>query len=359
MLSDLIFRDLVPERIPEIVKELRSLVSALKSFEELEVERRRWLSKDGIFKGLFNELREVSAEEKPKFAELLNHLRATFEKALEEKILGLKEDKLKRELEEQFFDLSLPASASHLVSSSCGSVHPIRQVERKIMALLEPFGFKIVHGPEIESDFYCFDALNIPSHHPARDMQDTFYTEFDRVLRTHTTSVQSRVLEKEKPPIKVASFGRVYRNENEDASHQAMFHQFELIWLEEGLTVAKLLGLITHILKGLYGQKRKIRFVPKYYPYTEPSIGPQIGCTICNAQGCSACGGAGWVTIAGSGMIHRNVLKQFGFDTKKISGFAFGLGTSRLVGQFYNYKTMREVYSNDLRKLSPKREVFG
>src|SRR5690606_5225597 len=145
---------------------------------------------------------------------------------------------------------------------------------------------------------------------------------------THTTSVQARTLAKGGLPVKIASFGRVYRNESEDASHQAMFHQFELVWLEKGLTLSHLLGLITHILQGLYGAERKVRFVPKFYPYTEPSIGPQISCALCVGEGCPACGGAGWVTIAGAGMIHRNVLKEFGYNADEVTGFAFGLGTA-------------------------------
>jgi phenylalanyl-tRNA synthetase alpha chain len=152
-------------------------------------------------------------------------------------------------------------------------------------------------------------------------------------------------------PIKVASFGRVYRNETEDASHQAMFHQFELVWVEKGLTLANLMGLITHILKELYGKKRKVRFVPKFYPYTEPSIGPQIDCAICRGTGCASCGGAGWVTIAGAGMIHRAVLKEFRFDPESVSGFAFGLGTARLAGQMFQLPRLKMLYENDLRIL--------
>jgi phenylalanyl-tRNA synthetase alpha chain len=212
-------------------------------------------------------------------------------------------------------------------------------------------------GPEIETEYYCFDSLNIPKHHPARDMQDTFYTETGHVLRTHTTSVQARLLqtrslfEGKKLPIKVASFGKVYRNETEDASHTAMFHQFELVWVEKGLTLANLLAMITHIVKELYGKRRKVQFVPKFYPYTEPSIGPRIDCVICKSAGCPSCGGAGWVTVGGAGMIHRNVLLEFGFNPDEVAGFAFGLGSSRLAGQMYNLPHLRAVYENDLRIL--------
>ena len=319
---------------------------------DLDAMKRDWLSKDGVVKQLFQKLRDVPPSEKPQVAARLNELKDSVEQGIEARVAGFAAEKRDRELASQYIDLSLPPNTPGL-----GTVHPVTLVEEKISSILRPFGFESVMGPEIETDFYCFDALNIPKHHPARDMQDTFYTDTGHVLRTHTTSVQARVLQNRalfaggKLPIKVASFGRVYRNESEDATHQAMFHQFELVWVEEGLTLAHLMGLITHILKELYGRRRKVRFVPKFYPYTEPSLGPQIDCSICKGDGCPACGGAGWVTVGGSGMIHRNVLKEFSFDPEKVSGFAFGLGTSRLAGQVYQFPHLRSVYDNDLRVL--------
>jgi phenylalanyl-tRNA synthetase alpha chain len=283
---------------------------------------------------------------------LLNELKALVEEGVASRELALKAQALKRQLGEQFLDFSLPEAGTGL-----GSVHPITTVEERITEILRPFGFESVMGPEIETEYYCFDSLNIPKHHPARDMQDTFYTETGHVLRTHTTSVQARILQQRqlfaggKLPIKVASFGRAYRNESEDASHQAMFHQYELVWVEEGLTLSHLVGLISHILKELYGKRRKVRFAQKFYPYTEPSIGPQIDCSVCKGAGCGACGGAGWVTVAGAGMIHGNVLREFGFDPEKVSGFAFGLGTSRLASQLFNFPHLRSLYENDLRML--------
>lgn len=320
--------------------------------EDVELLRRDWLGKEGVVKELFKHLRDVPADEKPAVASLLNQLKERVEGALEAKEQSFKAKALQSKLEGEFLDLSLPEAGSGL-----GSVHPVTVVEERITQILRPFGFENVHGPEIETDYYCFDSLNIPKHHPARDMQDTFYTETGHVLRTHTTSVQARILQQRslfengKLPIKIASFGRAYRNETEDASHQSMFHQYELVWVEEGLTLAHLTGLITHIIKELYGKRRKVRFVPKFYPYTEPSLGPQIDCSVCKGDGCGACGGAGWVTVGGSGMIHRKVLEEFKFDPDKVSGFAFGLGTSRLAGQLYNFPHLRSVYDNDLRVL--------
>lgn len=324
----------------------------IRSEADLERVNKEWLGKEGLIKTLFKQLQKIDAADKPRYAQHLNRLKGRLEQLISEQESKLESSKISERLQAEQYDLSLPANYSGL-----GSVHPVTLIERKITAILKPFGFVNVMGPEVEKEYYCFDALNIPSYHPARDMQDTFYTENDHLLRTHTTSVQARVLEQcsKEPdkglPIKVASFGRTYRNETEDASHQAMFHQFELVWIEQGLTLSNLMALIQHILRELYGKSRKVRFVPKFYPYTEPSLGPQIDCTICKAKGCAACGGAGWVTVGGSGMVHRKVLQEFGYEPEKVSGFAFGLGTSRLAAQMCNIPKLKMVYDNDLRVL--------
>jgi phenylalanyl-tRNA synthetase alpha chain len=335
-----------------IESDLEAQLSKVQTNSDLELLERDWLSKSGLIKNLFKFLKDVTDEERPSIAQKLNSIRQRLEGYLETKKQDFKRQELSKALSEEYQDLSLP---SNFVGH--GAVHPITQVERKIASILRPFGFRCVEGPEIETDYYCFDALNIPPHHPARDMQDTFYTDNNRVLRTHTTSVQARILElcsKEANgglPIKIASFGRAYRNETEDASHQAMFHQFELVWLDEGLTLSNLMALMQHILKEIYGRRRKVRFVPKFYPYTEPSLGPQIDCAICKGSGCASCGGSGWVTVGGSGMIHRKVLEEFKYDPSKVSGFAFGLGTSRLASQMYNIPKLKMIYDNDLRLL--------
>lgn len=325
---------------------LSASLSAVRSSADLEMLKRDWLSKDGTMKVLFKQLRDIEPDRKPEVAGKLNELKTKLETFVAAKEEELGRQKLEQSTKSEFIDLSLPSSSPGL-----GGVSLITRIERQIFDILKPFGFRNVIGPEVETDYYCFDSLNIPPHHPARDMQDTFYTSNGFVLRTHTTSVQARALEQGGLPIKVASPGRVYRNETEDASHQAMFHQFELIWVEEGLTFSHLLALINHILKGLYGKRTKVRFVPKYYPYTEPSIGPQIDCALCHGKGCSLCGGSGWLTVAGAGMVHRNVLKEFKYDPDKVSGFAFGLGTSRLAAQLGSLSSLKMLYENDLRVL--------
>ncbi|MFM1848878.1 MAG: hypothetical protein RL417_2352 [Pseudomonadota bacterium] len=329
-----------------LIEELKGAFSRVAAPADLEPLKRDWLGKEGTIKALYKGLKDVAPDDKPRIAGKLNELRDAAERFISEREESFAGEALARELGSQYFDLSLPG-----ITTGVGRVHAITAVERRIAAVLKPFGFASVQGPEIETEYYCFDALNTPKHHPARDMQDTFYTEHAHMLRTHTTSVQARELQKGELPVKVASFGRVYRNETEDASHQAMFHQFELVWLEEGLTVANLMGLINHILKAIYGKRTKVRFVPKFYPYTEPSLGVQIECAACKGEGCSLCGRSGWLTIAGSGMIHRNVLLEFKYDPDKVSGFAFGLGTSRLAAQLLGVPTLKMVYENDLRIL--------
>lgn len=332
------------QELDRLKQEFQAEADRVDSDNKLQELKVKWLGKNGVLRSLFAELRTVPEAEKPAVAASLNQLKSFAEEFVATKESALTNAGLSERLSKEFYDLSLPSSGPGV-----GRIHPMTYVERKVMSILRPFGFQSVSGPEIETEYYCFDALNTPAHHPARDMQDTFYTDTGHLLRTHTTSIQARWLEKRELPVRIAAFGRVYRNETEDASHQAMFHQFELVWLDKALTLSNLQALISHILKGLYGKRTKVRFVPKFYPYTEPSIGPQIDCSLCAGKGCSACGGAGWVTIGGAGMIHRNVLNEFGYDPESVSGFAFGLGTSRLASQYSGIPTLKQLYENDLR----------
>lgn len=327
--------------VDTLTKEWNTSCQQIHSEKELDEIRRAWLGAKGTIKQLFQQIASLDLTEKVEVAKKLNFLKHTIEEWIEGK---KKEFSQNRYLVGDWVDLSLPAK-----SAGVGLVHPIRLIERRITALLRPFGFRVVEGPEIESEYYCFDALNIPKHHPARDMQDTFYIDPEGVLRTHTTSVQARELEKRQLPVKIITSGRVYRNEAEDSSHQSMFHQYDLVWVEENLTLSHLMSLVAHVVHGLYGTTRKIRFVPKYYPYTEPSIGAQIDCNLCTTAGCPSCKGSGWVTIVGAGMIHENVLNEFQYDSHTVSGMAFGFGTSRLATQFYGLPNMKSLYINDLR----------
>jgi phenylalanyl-tRNA synthetase alpha chain len=333
-------------QIASLREQLDLAAAHARTRDGLEHFRREWLSKDGKLRSLFKDLKALAPDERVTIAAALNELKDRAEEIAAQSDAACVAEERTAALSREFFDLSLPAKFVGL-----GAPHPITRVERQIAELLRQCGFVNAEGPIVETDYYCFDALNIPKHHPARDMQDTFYTESGHVLRTHTTSVQARLLERAELPLRAMSFGQVYRNEAEDASHTSMFHQFELVWVEEGLTLAQLMGLMSYLLRELYGKRRKIRFVPKFYPYTEPSIGAQVECGLCKGGGCSACGHSGWATVAGAGMIHRNVLLEFKHDPEKITGFAFGFGTSRLAAQICGYEDLRRVYENDLRVL--------
>ena len=305
--------------IDTLETDLQKSLSSVASEQDLEQMRLHWIGSKGVLKTCFQQLGALPQEKKVEVAQRLNQMKSTIEDFVTAKRSEFSVAKQHKELAEQWVDLTLPSK-----NPGVGVLHPIRLVERRIAAMLKPFGFRIVEGPEIESEYYCFDSLNIPKHHPARDMQDTFYTDPGDVLRTHTTSVQSRELEKGTLPVKIISCGRTYRNEAEDASHQAMFHQCDLVWVEEGVTFSNLLALLTYMLHGLYGRERGVRFVPKFYPYTEPSIGAQIDCLFCRGKGCPSCKGSGWVTILGAGMIHENVLKEFGYDPKRCREWLLG-----------------------------------
>lgn len=337
--------------IEELGSELSALLGSDLSSDNYQELKVAWMGKEGKLKQAFGVLRELSNDEKPKVAATLNEYRDQLDQFFRDQQEKLNQATINKKLAGEFIDFTLPGK-----TTGVGHLHPLRLVEQQITQVLQQFGFSVVDGPEVETEYYCFDALNIPKHHPARDMQDTFFTENDHVLRTHTTSILARELHNVQKgerslPLKSIYTGRVYRNESEDASHQAMFHQYDLVWIEEGIGLAHLMGLITAILKGLYGDQRQIRFVPKFYPYTEPSLGAQIDCKLCQGKGCPACDGVGWVTVVGSGVVHRNVLNEFDLDPDKIGGVAFGFGSSRLAGQFYQAPNLKTLYDADLRYL--------
>jgi len=318
-------------------------ISATSTSTEIEQLRQVYFGKKGAIRTALSQLGKLPPNERKSTAIALNQLKKELESHLGQEMAKMKKKELDARLEKEWVDLSLPG-----ICSKRGARHPLTEVEQKCLAVLRQLGFTLVDGPEVEDAFHNFDALNIPKHHPARDMQDTFWLENDLLLRSHTTTVQARVLgSKPKLPFRVASMGRVYRNEAVDATHLAMFHQLEGIWVDKGLTFAHLKGTLSFIAKSLYGDN-PIRFKPKFYPYTEPSVGVDLQCSICERKGCSACHGAGWVTILGAGMIHPKVFETFGYDPAEVSGIAFGLGTTRMASQLVNAPTLRPMYDQDL-----------
>lgn len=315
----------------------------------VEEVRRVHLGKKSPVKLALGQLKDVDPADRPAVAASIQSAQKEIEAELDAAAARIKSEALNRALASEWQDLTLPGAVSRR-----GSLHPLEVVERRCLEVLRQLGFEVATGPEVEHPYYNFDALNIPEHHPARDMQDTFWVQGGLLLRSHTTTVQARVLQANREkgasalPIRIASMGRVYRNEAVDATHLAMFHQLEGLWVDRGLTFAHLKGVLDFVARSLFGD-RKVRFKPKFYPYTEPSVGVDLACGVCDGAGCEACHGAGWVTILGAGMVHPKVFREFGFDPNEVSGIAFGLGTTRMAAQWSGVTRPKSMYESDLR----------
>lgn len=327
--------------------QFRTDLATAETPEQIQDLRTKYLGKKSELKAALKSLGAVPSEERPRVAKELNEAQRTIESELDAALERIANAAVAKQIEAEWQDLTMPG-----IAQQRGATHPLTQVHRKAMDVMRRLGFTLEEGPDIDTPYYNFDALNIPENHPARDMQDTFWLPDNHLLRSHTTTVQARVLERKPPlPIKVVAAGRVYRNEAVDATHLAMFHQFEGIWVEEGLTCGDLKGTLTEIARSIYGAEHVFRFKPKYYPYTEPSVGMDMQCTVCRAQDddCPACRGAGWITILGSGMIHPKVFIEFGYDHTKLSGIAFGIGTTRIAAQAAGLTALKPLYEQDLR----------
>lgn len=338
-----------PELAAAIAR-FREELAAADTPEALEALRRAYTGKNSTIKAALRSLKDLPVDERPAVAKAVNEAQAAVEAELAAASEAAESRALAARLAAEWTDLTMPGLAARR-----GARHPLTEVENRTLSVMRQLGFQPVEGPEVEHPYYNFDALNIPEHHPARDMQDTFWVDGGYLLRSHTTTVQARVLEQRKDlPIRIVSFGRVYRNEAVDATHTAMFHQFEGLWIDRGLTFAHLKGVLTFVAQSLYGS-RPVRFKPKFYPYTEPSVGVDLQCAVCagagrvDGQGCEACHGAGWVTILGAGMVHPKVFTEFGFDPNEVSGIAFGLGTTRMAAQWSGVTKARSLYEQDLR----------
>ena len=330
--------------INDTLEEFRSSLARARDAVTIESLRVAYLGKKGRIRHIAQSLRELDPEERPRVAAVFNKVKDAIEQELAAAAERIQQHSM-RHLDADWIDLTLPN-----LGVRRGTRHPVSIVQHRCLELLRRFGFSLVTGPEVETPYYNFDALNIPENHPARDMQDTFWVENNLVLRSHTTPVQARVLHERRPlPIKVASAGRVYRNEAVDATHLAMFHQLEGFWVDRGISFAHLRGIIELVARALYGQERRFRLKPKFYPYTEPSVGMDVQCVQCEGRGCDACHGAGWITIIGAGMIHRNVLLEFGYDPADVSGIAFGWGTTRMAAQWIGLSKVRWLYEADMR----------
>lgn len=331
------------EKIEAAAKEALAGAKDSKALEEIRV---KYLGKKGEITAILKQMGKLSAEERPAMGQLANKVRSDIESALSAAQASLKEKLLRESLKRERLDVTLPGKKRPL-----GQLHPLNIVMSEIEEVFMGMGFDIVEGPEVETDHYCFEALNMPKDHPARDTQDTFYIDENTVLRTQTSSVQIRTMEKTKPPIRIISPGRVYRSDTVDATHSPIFHQIEGLVIDKGITMSDLVGTLDMLLKRLYGEDCRIRLRPHHFPYTEPSAEVDIMCFNCGGKGCSMCKQEGFVELLGAGMVHPKVLEGCGIDPEVYSGFAFGLGLERLTMGRFNINDLRLLYDNDLRFL--------
>lgn len=330
-------------RVEELKKKFDKALAGVKDGKSLQEVRNTYLSrKKGAVKLLLEEMKALKPEEKSKAGQLINNLKKHVQKKLEtaRKKVGAPEPIVKS------IDLTLPGEKGYW-----GAPHPVVLFQQKIENIFISMGFSIEEGPEIETDYYNFEALNFPPHHPARDDWDTLYLTDDLLLRTHTSPVQIRSMERRKPPIRIIVPGRVYRRETPDPTHLPMFYQVEGLVVDKGITFAHLKGTLEHFLKILFYEKLKIRFRPSFFPFTEPSAEVDIECLVCHGkdEGCRVCDGTGWKEILGSGMVDPQVLKNVNIDPEKYSGFAFGMGIERTAMFAYQIPDMRYFFENDLR----------
>ena len=332
------------ERLQKICAEA---LEQIKTEDDLEQIRIRYLGKKGELTAVLRGMGQLSAEERPVVGQLANEVRARIENALQEKAEALKEAALTHRLQAERVDVTAPGKPCKI-----GHRHPLAKVEAELSDIFLSMGYTIVEGPEVEYDYYNFQALNIPPNHPARDTQDTFYITEKMLLRTQTSPVQIRVMEQQKPPIRIIAPGRVYRSDAVDATHSPLFHQIEGLVVDEDITMGGLKGTLEAFAKRLYGDDTRIRLRPHHFPFTEPSCEIDVSCFRCGGKGCPMCKGEGWIEILGGGMVHPKVLQNGGIDPEKYSGFAFGVGLERLVMFRFNIDDMRLLYENDMRFLS-------
>lgn len=296
-------------------------------------------------KGISGEMKDLPKEERPAFGKILNQFKTDVETIFEERAAVLKEEEMQKKYEAEKVDITLPGKMR-----KAGALHPITLVKNQLIDIFAGMGFKVFEGPEIETDYYNFTALNTPKDHPARDMQDTFYLSENLLLRTQTSAGQIRVMEKEKPPIKILSPGRVFRSDD-DATHSPMFHQMEGLVVDEGITLCDLQGMLSEFAKKMFTSATKVRLRPSYFPFTEPSVEVDLSCSECGGKGCRLCKGTGWIEVLGAGMVNRHVLENCGVDPDKYTGFAFGMGIERIAMLKYGVNNIRALFENDVRLL--------
>ncbi len=331
--------------LDQLSKQALTSVEAAADLTALDEVRVHYLGKNGLFTAQLKQLGKLSKEERPKAGQAINKAKQVLQAAIEARKSTLEQAALDARLAAERIDVALPGRGMQV-----GSLHPVTRTMQRIEEIFASAGFSVAEGPEIEDDFHNFEALNIPAHHPARAMHDTFYFDEHLLLRTHTSPVQVRVMKDAEPPLKVIAPGRVYRCDS-DVTHTPMFHQVEGFMVDEHVTFADLKGIVHAFLKAFFEQDLKVRFRPSYFPFTEPSAEVDIECVMCGGEGCRVCGHTGWLEVMGCGMIHPEVFRHVDIDGEKYTGYAFGMGVERLTMLRYGVNDLRLFFENDLRFL--------
>ena len=334
------------QQLEQIKKTAEEQLQNAETIEALEEARIKYLGKKGELTSILKGMGSLSAEERPVIGALANEVREFLTNAIDSKKAEMEAKLQDEKLKKEVIDITMPGKRSKV-----GKLHPLTKVLDEFKDTVIGMGFEIAEGPDVETDYYNFEALNIPKNHPARDTQDSFYVEDSIVLRTQTSPMQIRVMENKKPPIRIIAPGRVYRSDAMDATHSPIFHQIEGLVVDKGITMADLKGTLEALIKSIYGDKAVCRFRPHHFPFTEPSVETDVQCFNCGGKGCSMCKGEGWIEILGGGMVHPKVLQNCGIDPEVYSGFAFGIGLERLVMGRYDINDIRLFYENDVRFL--------
>ncbi len=334
------------EKLESIKQAALAAAENADSIGALEELRVQFLGKKGEVSAILKSLGSLSPEERPKMGALANEVRAEIEKALGEKKEILTSAAVTARLESERLDITMPGKKTQV-----GGLHPINIVTDDMIDIFQSMGFDVVDGPEVETDYYNFEALNIPADHPARDMQDTFYLGENILLRTQTSAAQIRTMQNRKPPIRIVCPGRVFRADEVDATHSPVFHQMEGLVVDKGITMCDLKGVLEQFAHEIYGPDTKVKFRPSFFPFTEPSVEVDVTCSECGGKGCRVCKGSGWIEILGAGMVHPNVLRACNIDPEEYSGFAFGIGLDRLTTTRYKISDIRLLFENDTRFL--------
>lgn len=335
------------DKLAAIQKEFEERIESASVLDKIEELKIAYLGKKGELTSILKGMGQLSPEERPAVGQLVNTVRAHMEERIAEKTEHLKAAAMNARLEREAVDVTMPGTVRRT-----GSLHPINQISDEMKDLFIGMGYEIADGPEIEFDYYNFEALNLPEGHPARDTQDTFYITDKMLLRTQTSSVQIRVMENTKPPIKIICPGKVYRADNVDATHSPIFHQIEGLVVDQGVTMGDLKGTLEVYAKHMFGPETKIRLRPHHFPFTEPSAEVDVSCWTCGGTGCRMCKGEGWIEVLGCGMVHPDVLRRCGIDPEIYSGFAFGIGVERTAMARFGVTDMRQFFEGDTRFLA-------